>query len=91
MPVLDFKVSSTAETWRVQVDDAVVALVEGRGRLDVGADEDVILQWWMGGNPGSTISIEVKAGAKVLWSLEKDSVPVGSTKAWGIVAIRTPK
>ena len=90
MPALDFKVGSTAETWRVQVDDAEVTLVDGKGRLEVKADEDVILQWWMGGNPGSTISIEVKRGSKVLWSVEKDSIPVGSFKAWGIVTMRVP-
>lgn len=90
MPVLDFKVSSTAETWRVQVDDAGVSFVNGKGKLEVAADEDAILQWWMGGNPGSTISIEVKRGSKVLWSVEKDSIPVGSTKAWGMVNIRVP-
>lgn len=90
MPALDFKVASTAETWRVQVDDAEVTLVDGKGRLEVKAGDEVILRWWMGGNPGSTISIEVKRGPKVLWSVEKDSIPVGSLKAWGIVTIRVP-
>lgn len=89
MRTLDVSVKSTARTYVVQIDDKPLTLIGGEASIGV-KPGDAVVYWWMAGNPGSTISIELKAGASTLWKVEKDSIPAGREKAWGLAELKVP-
>lgn len=70
-----------------------VPLTNGKGRVRAEAGKTVMLVWWMVGNPGASITIEVRTAQSVPIIKIKDdpvTIPPVSNQGAGFVLLEVP-
>ena len=71
---VDFKVTGTAATYWIAVDDQDVPLVNGISSIELEQTSGHVLFWWMIGNPGQSLSIVGVRGTKPVVTVKESKI-----------------